>query len=108
MARRSELARATRAKEREEDEEDAAISRDFLMARVGSAQVSLRAALSALDDFMALCVNPDEDKDGDERKDLVDTALEAAGCATRALESVEPVLESAELEFELGEPWENE
>lgn len=105
---RSSRRELSRAKEREEDEEDAALNRDFLMARVGSAQVSLRAALSALDDFMALCVNPDEDKGGEERRELVDTALEAAGCATRALEAVEPVLESAELEFEIGEPWESE
>jgi hypothetical protein len=54
---------------------------------------------------MGLFVNPDEDRRGGKRKDCVETALEALGIASRAVEAADEVL--PDVDFEEGEPWDD-
>ena len=80
--------------------------RDFVMARLAAARASAEAAIQAIDDAVTLFVNPQDDKKGKERAELVESALEALGCATRAAESAEEVLGQVDpLEIE---PWDDD
>ena len=88
--------------EDDDDEDDENIN-DYVKARLASALASLEASKSAVLEALALFNNPDDDDKGKERKELVDTALEAAGCATRALEAAEEVVEDCD--FTEPEPW---
>lgn len=80
-------------------------ARDAFMARLASARASSQAALDAIDEAIALCVDPSEDDDGEEREDLVDAAIEAAGCTSRALEAASDVIE--DIDAAAGEPWDD-
>jgi hypothetical protein len=82
--------------------DEAAIDRDFCMARLAAARASLQAACNAVDEALVLFVNPDEDSDGTEREENLSDALEAVGAATIALQQAEAVYE--EVDPELGEP----
>lgn len=89
----------------DEADEDDAIERDFVMARLAAARTSFQAAIDAIDEALALFVNPDDDDDGGEREELVDTAVEAAGAGTIALQSAETAWgEADESVAALGEP----
>lgn len=93
--------------EEEEDEEaEAEAVRDFVMARLGAAAASLTAARNAVDTALECFVNPDSDAKGKERREAIEEALEGAGAAARALEAANE--EIGEVDFELGEPWEDE
>lgn len=95
-------------RDRAEAREDAAFDRDYLMARVAAALVSADAAKMTCTEILATFVNPDDDKKGKTRKQLIDDALEAAGAAQRALEDAEAAFDEADSEaFALGEPWED-
>lgn len=85
---------------------NAARARDFVLARSGIAIGQLVAATAALTDAMALYVQPDEDKKGDERKELLGHALEHASAACRALEAAEEVIEDVNPRD--VEPWDDE
>lgn len=101
------MARARKRPEPEiVDVDEAEGDRDYVMARLASASVSLKASAEAIDEALALFNNPDDDKKGKERKELVATALETAGCATRALEAAEGLIPN--VDFELGEPWDDD
>lgn len=80
--------------------------RDFVMARLAAAAVSARGAADALDEALAIFVNPDEDDKLKERKELLATALEGLGCATRAAESAEEIID--QVDPEEREPWDDE
>lgn len=85
----------------------AALNRDYMMARVGAALASFRAAIEACDSVLAFYVNPDEDKRGKQRLEEIEDALEAAGAGTRALEDALAKYErSGDAGFSLAEPWE--
>lgn len=80
--------------------------RDFVMARLAAARLSLQSALEAIDDTIALYVSPEDDEDGSERKENLSVALECAGAGSRALESAEQHQDRVDL-LEI-EPWEDE
>jgi len=81
-------------------------SRDYVMARLLAARASFQASIDAIDECAALFVNPDDDKKGDERKELIDSALEAAGAGSRALESAEETFD--QIDPTEGEPWDED
>lgn len=78
-------------------------ARDFVLARLAVTRVSLQAAIEAVDECTAHFVMPEDDTDGDEREQLLDTAAEAIGEATRALEAAQEGMEYDELDPEEGE-----
>ena len=100
-----------RAKKREvEVEEDDNVEsdelltfRDFVMARLAAARVSAQAAIEQIDAALGHFVDPDEDKDGAERGELLEGALEAIGEATRGIEAAQHIWDNEEIEDE-GEP----
>lgn len=80
--------------------------RDFVMARLAAARSSLQAALDAIDESVALFVDPEDDRSGDTRKEAISEALECTGAGSRALESAEQAIEHVDpLEIE---PWEED
>ena len=96
-----------RRKEREAPEVEIDPSeRDFVMARLGSARASAQAAIDAIDEVLNLFNNPDEDKKGKERTELVTDALEAIGASTRALEMAESTMD--QVDFLECEPWDED
>lgn len=99
----SPVAKARAKQPPPELEEEDATSRDFVMARLAAARHSALATIEAIDEAMGLFVNPEDDGDGSERTELVQTALEAAGCTSRALESAEERIE--DIDPEECEPW---
>lgn len=86
-------------------EEEGLAARDDMMARAGGALASLDAARAALSEFLLLCVNPDDDEDGDEREEALELALEHAGAATRGIEAAQEAFDDADCEA--GEPWDD-
>jgi predicted ATP-grasp superfamily ATP-dependent carboligase len=80
-----------------------ATARDFAMARLAAARASATAMIEAIDDCLNLFVDPEDDISGKERKELVDSALEAAGCSSRALESAEEMFKHVDMNE--VEPW---
>lgn len=91
-------------KQIEEDDEDELeiTDRDFVMARVAAARAALSDAITMLDEFQSLCINPDNDKRGKQRKEYLDDALEAVGLGTRSLELAHENV--TEMDFAEGEP----
>lgn len=94
-----------RARKRLRIEVDAT-SRDYVMARLAAARASATALIESVDECLNLFVDPDEDDKGKERKELVDAALESAGCTTRALESAEEMLPHVDMKE--VEPWDRD
>lgn len=80
--------------------------RDYVMARLAAARSAAQSTVEAIDEALAMFVDPEEDSRGKERTELVDAAIEAAGCASRALEDAAEIL--PDVDFEEGEPWEDE
>lgn len=101
------MARRSRKSEPEPlDEDEATVSRDFIIARIGIAISEMDQARAALTDALAMFVSTDDDKTGKERAELVDAAIEHASNATRALELAQDNLD--EYDPSEGEPWESE
>jgi hypothetical protein len=90
----------------EEEAEEASRARDFVMARLAAARASAQASINMIDDAMHLFVNPVDDKKGDDRKEMLDAALEEMGSASRALEAAEERYE--EIDPTEEEPWEED
>lgn len=87
----------------DEDEDDLEIAvRDYFMARLAAGRSAAQDALAAIDEAIALCTVPEEDASGKKRAEAVDTALEALGVASRAVEKAEDVRD--EVDPEEGEP----
>lgn len=84
----------------------AVTERDYVMARLAAARSALTDALTAVDESIELFVNPDEDKSGKDRRDAIETALDAAGAASRALEAADEV--APQVDWKEGEPWDDE
>lgn len=80
--------------------------RDFVMARLAAARLSLQAAVDAIDETTALYVDPEDDESGEDRKESLSVALECAGAGSRALEAAEQHQNKVDLQ-EI-EPWEDE
>lgn len=83
-------------------------ARDFALARLAVTRVSLQAAIEAVDETTAYFVMPEDDKTGKEREQLLDTAAEALGEATRALEAAQEALDDEDFDPEEGEEDEEE
>jgi hypothetical protein len=90
----------------DDDEDDDFSPRDFVMARLAAARNALQASIESIDESLALYVNPDDDAKGKERKELLDTAVESVGVASRCLEAAEETI--GEVDFKEGEPWDEE
>lgn len=91
----------------EEDElDEETIARDAVMARLAGARASLQASIESVDECLTLFVNPADDKSGKERKELLESALEAVGCASRGLESAVEGL--PDIDPTEGEPWDDD
>lgn len=78
--------------------------RDFVMARLAAARAAAQQAVNAIDESLHFFINPDDDKKGKKRKEMVDEALEAMGVATRSLEMAEITID--EIDPLEEEPWE--
>lgn len=74
--------------------------RDFVLARVAAARNHAADMVSALDDYITLAINPDEDKKGETRKELLEAVLDDAGYLSRAVEAAQDL----EYDFTEGEP----
>ena len=101
--------RAKRAPEPEVDEDEDGpqndpTDRDFVMARLAAARAALQLALDGVDEALAMFLDPDEDRAGKERADLISGALECAGTGSRALECADEAM--ADIDPTEGEPWE--
>lgn len=83
-------------------------ARDFVLARLAVTLVSLQAAKDAVEEAVAHCVLPEEDEDGKEREELLDTASEAIGEATRALEEAQEGLDDKDFDPKEAEDDEDE
>lgn len=83
-----------------------ATARDYVMARLAAARASATSLIDSIDECLNLFIDPDEDEKGKERKELVDAALESAGCASRALESAEEMIRSVDMKE--VEPWDQD
>ena len=84
--------------------------RDFTLARLAIARGSLQAAIEAIDDCVGAFANPESDKRGKDRRELIGDALECTGTANRALEAAEQEIKDS---FEAAtwqerEPWEDD
>jgi len=89
-----------------DDDSDATGARDYVMARIGASRAAAQSAIVALDEAMNLFVDPEDDRKGKERRELIDTALEALGASSRALEAAEEELDA--IDPEEGEPWDDD
>ena len=98
------VAQIKRQEEAEANEKSAA--RDATMARLAAARSCAQAAVDAIDEALVLFVDPDEDDDGSERTELIETALEQAGMASRALEAAQA--EMKDIDAEECEPWDED
>ena len=104
--RQRQKARVERDDDEEDDDDEAVIepdSRDFVMARLAAARVAAQAAIENIDNILGHFVDPDDDKDGTERGELFEGALEAVGEATRGIEAAQHVWENDDIEDD-GEP----
>lgn len=81
-------------------------ARDYVMARLAAARSSAQSVVQSIDDILVLFVNPDDDKTGKQRTELLDVALEDAGVLCRALESAEE--EFGDVDMKACEPWEED
>lgn len=79
--------------------------RDFVMARIAAGRAAAQSAIEAIDDALNLFVNPDQDRRGKARSELIGEALEALGCACRAVEMAEATLDQADMRE--CEPWDD-
>lgn len=79
--------------------------RDYVMARLAAARSAAADTLANIDEALGYFVDA-EDDDGAERAELVASALENVGFATRALESAEEVM--PQIDPEESEPWEGD
>jgi len=80
--------------------------RDFVMARLAAGRAASQSAITAIDEVLNLFVNPDQDKRGKEREEMIAEALEALGCACRAVEMAEATFDQVDLDE--CEPWDDE
>lgn len=96
--------RPIREPEPQEDNEFSA--RDFVMARLAAARAAAQAAIEDIDASLNLFIDVEEDKKAKEREELLGSALESIGCATRALESAEEMM--GEVDPEECEPWDGD
>lgn len=81
-------------------------ARDYVMARAAGVLAALDSSKNAVLESLQLFISPGDDKKGDERKELLDGALEAASCAVRGLEDIETKIE--DVDMSLSEPWEDD
>ena len=99
-------AKALPAAQAEAAAEAASAARDATMARLAAARSCAQATVDAIDEALVLFVDPDEDDDGGERVELIETALEQAGMASRALEAAQTDIKS--IDAEECEPWDED
>jgi hypothetical protein len=100
------MPRRQRQPEPEPEAEIEPTERDYAMARLAAARSNTTDALAAIDTAIELFTNPDEDATGGKRNEEIATALEALGCASRAVESAEEAM--SEVDYGEREPWEDE
>lgn len=93
-----------RARRREPEPQTDATLRDFVLARLAASRNAAQAAIDAIDETVALFMDPSEDPGGDERKKLMDGVLQALQDATAAAECGEAEL--GEVDMKEVEPWE--
>jgi len=84
------------------DKEEATAARDFVMARLGACRGSMAIAGDALDQTLSLFVDPDDDKKGEARVELLDTVDLALGEAARAVQAAQELLD--DVDPKEGEP----
>jgi len=90
-------------KKTEEEIDERLVARDFVMARLGAALAAMDVARESVNAALLTFIDPEDDPRGKDRQELVDTALEAAGTATRCLESAAENFRDADMKA--GEPW---
>jgi len=81
-------------------------ARDQAMARLAASRSCAQAAIEAIDEALALFVNPDEDDDASERTEIIEAAIDAAGMMQRALEAASGHMER--VDPEACEPWDED
>lgn len=81
-------------------------ARDGAMARLAAARACAQSAIEAIDEAIHLFVETGDDAKGKERTELIDSALEAAGMLSRALEAAQEDMK--EVDPEECEPWDED
>lgn len=76
--------------------------RDFVLARLAMCRASLAAAAGMLDDALGLYLDPSEDKDGGERKGLLEGVDGFIGEAARAVQAAQELAD--DIDPKEGEP----
>ena len=80
-------------------------ARDFIMARLGAARAYSALIAEQIDECLSLFIEPDEDRDGKERIDLLESISEVSGLLSRAVETAQTGFETlGKSELREGEP----
>ena len=82
--------------------------RDYFMARVAAARAAAQGIVESCDEIIALCIDPDEDRKGRDRKESLEEALDAAGAVSRALECADAALDADGFDPLECEPWDED
>src|SRR5678816_3008009 len=84
-----------------EEEVDAELARDFVMARLGAARAHAAAAVDGIDVALAYFVDPSTDPKGKEREEVIDGVDTALGNAAIAVQAAQSALD--DIDPEAGE-----
>lgn len=82
--------------------EEQQAARDFVMARLAACRGAVAIAGDALDQTLALFIEPDEDKKGKARGELLETIDDALGEGARAVQAAQELFD--EIDTREGEP----
>ena len=79
--------------------------RDYCMARLAAARSNLQTSIEALDGCVDFFMDTDEDNEGDNRREAMDIALDAAGEGSRSIEQAQAMFDKMSAKGILeGEP----
>ncbi len=92
-------------KRRVKEIEVVADPRDFVMARIAAAIASAQSGIDALLEAALHFADPDDDRQGKKRKELLDDADESLGIASRAVQAAQAGIDDCSKEdLVTGEP----
>jgi len=86
--------------------EERTAARDFTMARLAAARTLIASAAQACDDCLAMFVDPDSDRSGKERAELLEQIDDGLGIAATAVQAAQQSWE--DVDPQEGEPEDDE
>ena len=84
------------------DAEERTAARDFTMARLAAARASVASAVTAIDDCLAMFVDPDSDRSGKGRAEFLELIDDTLGLAVGSVQLAQQSWE--DVDPEEGEP----